>query len=155
MSSPNAPIESSIEIDAPPARVWEIVSEVRNAPQWSSQAVKVYASGGATTLGTHSFNLNKQGPVYWPTWSRVVAFEPERRIANRTGGHGTVWSFELTPTPTGGTRLVQRQEIPALLTSAVGAVTSRLPGAASGEASSGSRGPSGALRRIKSAAERG
>ena len=43
-----AAIESSIEIDAPPARIWEIVSEVRNAPQWSSQARKVFAFGPAT-----------------------------------------------------------------------------------------------------------
>ena len=41
-------IENSIEIDAPPARVWEVISEVRNATQWSSQAWKIFPLGGRT-----------------------------------------------------------------------------------------------------------
>src|SRR5699024_882326 len=112
MSSPNAPIESSIEIDAPPARVWEIVSEVRNAPQWSSQAVKVLALGGRTTAGTRSLNINKQGKLIWPTTAKVVEFEPGRRIANRVIENTSIWAFELEPTDAGGTRLVERRETP-------------------------------------------
>lgn len=44
-SEPVTTARNSIEIDAPPARVWQIVSEVRNAPQWSGQAHKVFATG--------------------------------------------------------------------------------------------------------------
>ena len=146
---------NSIEIDAPPARVWEIVSEVRNAPKWSAQAVRVLATGGPTDMGTRSLNINRQGPVFWPTTSRVVEFEPERRIANRIGGHGTVWSFDLEPTPGGGTLLSQRQDIPAALTSIAGAVAARLPGGRSDGDASRRTGPSSSLRRIKDLAERG
>ena len=116
-----------IEIDAPPARVWQIVSEVRNAPQWSSQARKVYATSGPTRLGTNSLNVNRQGPVFWPTTSRVVGFEPERRFVNRTGGHGTLWIFELEPTASGGTRLTERSEPPAALVAAVRTLSGLLP----------------------------
>lgn len=104
--------EDAIEIDAPPARVWEIVSEVRNAPQWSSQAVKVLALGGRTTAGTRSLNINKQGKLIWPTTAKVVEFEPGRRIANRVIENTSIWAFELEPTDAGGTRLVERRETP-------------------------------------------
>lgn len=107
-----AAIESSIEIDAPPARVWEIVSEVRNAPQWSDQAVKVLALGGRTKPGTLALNINKQGGFVWPTTSKVVEVEPGRRIANKVTENGTVWAFELEPTASGGTRLTERRETP-------------------------------------------
>ena len=78
-STPTRSIEDSIEIDAPPARVWEVVSEVRNATQWSSQAWKILPLGGRTTKGTWALNLNKRGPIIWPTTSRVVEFEPGER----------------------------------------------------------------------------
>src|SRR5690606_19109669 len=109
-------IESSIEIDAPPARVWEVISDVRNATQWSSQAFKVIALGGRTTKGTRALNINKRGPLFWPTTSRVVEFEPGRRFANRINENTTVWVFELEPTPSGGTRLTERREVPEGLT---------------------------------------
>ena len=169
-SEPGTPRGRSIEIDAPPARVWEIVSEVRNAPRWSSQARKVFATTGPTALGTRSFNINRQGPVFWPTTSRVVDFQPERRFANRTGGHGTQWIFELEPTPSGGTRLTERSEPPAALVAAVRRVTAALPGgrgggrgsssssssasaSASGPSATTTASPSGSLRRIKALAE--
>lgn len=163
------PRGKSIEIDAPPARVWEIVSEVRNAPQWSSQARKVFASSGPTRLGTRSLNLNQQGPVPWPTTSRVVAYEPEKLFANRTGGHGTRWIFELEPTADGGTRLTERSEPPAALVALVSTLTGLLPTgrkAAPGSSSSSSgssdagtaptatpQSPSRSLRLIKALAE--
>lgn len=164
MSSENTVvIEISIEIDATPARVWELVSEVRNAPQWSSQAAKVFATGGRTAAGTRALNINKQGPAVWPTISKVVEFEPGRRIGNRIGGHRTVWSFELEPTPSGGTKLTERQDIPAALVSIVGTVEKKIArrrpgksgsGRGSGSGSgSGRRGPSSALQRIKTLAE--
>lgn len=143
----------SIEIDVPPARVWQIVSEVRNAPQWSGQAHKVFATGGPTTAGTRSFNLNKQGPMYWPTMSRVVAFEPERTISNRIGGHRTTWTFELEPTPSGGTTLTERQEIPAAMRAVAGFIADKLSGSKSNRSAPTSRGPSSSLRHIKALAE--
>lgn len=146
------PLGSSIEIDAPPARVWEIVSDVRNAPRWSSQARKVFAGTGPTTLGTRSFNINRQGPVFWPTTSRVVDFRPERRFANRTGGHGTQWIFELESTPAGGTLLTEHSEPPAALVAVVRRLTAALPRARNRTRSSSSS-PSGSLRRIKALAE--
>lgn len=148
-------IESSIEIDAPPARVWEVVSEVRNATEWSSQAWRIFSPGGRTTKGTWAINLNKRGPIVWPTTSRVVEFEPGRRFANRINENTTVWVFELEPTPSGGTRLTERREVPDGLTFISRFLTDKLFGGQKSFTAEMDRGVSTSLQRIKALAERG
>ncbi|MBC7295084.1 MAG: SRPBCC family protein [Dietzia sp.] len=150
-----AAIESSIEIDVPPARVWEVVSEVRNAPQWSSQAHKVVALGGRTTAGTWALNINKRGPIFWPTTSRVVEFEPGRRFANRITENTTVWVFELEPTADGGTRLTERREVPNGLTFISTFLTDKVFGGQPSFTRELDRGVSTSLKRIKALVEQG
>lgn len=150
-----AAIESSIEIDAPPARVWEVVSEVRNAPQWSSQAHKVVALGGRTTAGTWALNINKRGPIFWPTTSRVVEFEPGRRFANRITENTTIWVFELEPTADGGTRLTERREVPSGLTFISTFLTDKVFGGQPSFTKELDRGVSTSLKRIKALVEQG
>lgn len=155
-SNPNAAhLENSIEIDASPARVWEIVSEVRNAPQWSSQAIKVFALGGRTTVGTRTLNINKQGKLIWPTTSRVVEFEPGRRIANRVTENTTVWAFELEPTPSGGTRLIERRETPTGTSALSNFLVSKVFGGQETFSKALDQGVSTSLQRIKALAEQG
>lgn len=146
-------IESSIEIDAPPARVWEVVSEVRNATQWSSQAVKVIALGGRTSKGTLALNINKRGPLLWPTTSRVVEFEPGRRFANRINENTSIWVFELEPTAAGGTRLTERREVPEGLTAISTILTEKLFGGQPSFVAEMGEGVSLSLQRIKSLVE--
>ena len=110
MTNPAA-LENSIDIDATPHRVWQIVGDVRNAPQWSDQAVKVLALGEPRN-GQLSLNVNKQAGLLWTTTSRIVDFQPRRRIANRILENSTVWAFELEPLDNGGTRLIERRETP-------------------------------------------
>ena len=157
MTTANTPagIESSIEIDAPPARVWEVISDVRNAPQWSSQAVKVITPGGRTTKGTWALNINKRGPVFWPTTSRVVEFEPGRRFANRISENTPIWVFELEPTANGGTRLTERREVPEGLTFISKFLTDKLFGGQPSFTSEMGEGVSLSLQRIKTLVEQG
>ena len=157
MTTANTPagIESSIEIDAPPARVWEVISDVRNAPQWSSQAVKVITPCGRTTKGTWALNINKRGPVFWPTTSRVVEFEPGRRFANRISENTTIWVFELEPTANGGTRLTERREVPEGLTFISKFLTDKLFGGQPSFTSEMGEGVSLSLQRIKTLVEQG
>lgn len=148
-------IESSIEIDAPPARVWEVVSEVRNATQWSSQAYKIIALGGRTTKGTRALNINKRGPLFWPTTSRVVEFEPGRRIANRIVENTTIWAFELEPTPSGGTRLTERRETPHGTSAVSQFLVKKVFGGQKSFTAELDEGVSTSLKRIKTLVERG
>ena len=148
-------IESSIEIDAPPARVWEVISEVRNATQWSSQAVKVIALGGRTTKGTRALNINRRGPLFWPTTSRVGAFEPGRRFGNQISENGTVWAFELEALPGARTKLTERREVPAGLSTVSKVLTDKLFGGQTSFTAEMGEGVFLSLQRIKTLIERG
>ncbi|MCL2540837.1 MAG: SRPBCC family protein [Nocardioidaceae bacterium] len=109
-------IEDSIEIDAPPAKVWSLVSDVPRMAKWSPQVVRSTVKGGEVRLGATFANLNRQGFKRWPTKGKVVRFNPPSdtetgQFAFRINENKTVWAFELEPTAT-GTRLTERRETP-------------------------------------------
>lgn len=106
-----APIEATIEIAAPPATVWALVSDLRNMARWSPQTVRSIPRGGAG-LGARFLNINRKGPLVWPTRSKVVRFEEGTEIAWRVKDNYTIWSLRLEPTADGGTRVVQTREAP-------------------------------------------
>ncbi|MCW2844511.1 MAG: hypothetical protein JWN22_2427 [Nocardioides sp.] len=106
-------LEETVEVDAPPATVWSLVSDVARMASWSPQVVKTFVRGGGPVqLGTRTLNINHLGLLVWPTQARVVRFEPHREFAIRVKDNFTIWSFTLEPTDTGGTRITQRRETP-------------------------------------------
>jgi len=107
-----APIEASIEIDAPPAKVWGLVSDPRNYPRWSPQTWKTIVRGGEVKPGAKMFNINRHKLLVWPTQAMVKVVEPEKKFAFKVRENWTIWSFELEPTTSGGTKLTQRREAP-------------------------------------------
>ncbi|HSX68427.1 SRPBCC family protein [Nocardioides sp.] len=110
----NVPVlEQSIEIAAPPAEVWALVSDLRRMPEWSPQVESVRPSAGHETigLGARVTNRNVLGELAWITHAEVVRFEGEREIAFRIEENWSVWSFTVAPSPA-GTRLTQRREAP-------------------------------------------
>ena len=103
---------ASIKIDAPPALVWALVSDVRRMAEWSPQVSSVRLKGeGGSVLGARFTNLNKQGELQWVTHGEVVRFEPDREVAFRIEENWVIWSLRLTPAGD-GTRLAQRRETP-------------------------------------------
>jgi uncharacterized protein YndB with AHSA1/START domain len=145
-------IQQSIEIAAPPATVWGIVSDLRRMGEWSPQCVRMAVLGRDVGVGTRTLNLNRDGWKRWPTTSRVVVFEPEQTLAFRVPVNRTVWTYELEPTAT-GTLLIESRRAPEgvsrLSNLAVGAA---LGGTDAFEASL-SDGIRRTLERIKVAAE--
>ncbi|MCW2814378.1 MAG: polyketide cyclase [Nocardioides sp.] len=105
-------LEASIEIDATPAQVWALVSDVPRMASWSPQVVRSTVKGGVVEKGATFRNINRQGPLFWPTAAKVVRFEPHRDFAFRVRENRTIWSFELADNATGGTTLTQRREVP-------------------------------------------
>ena len=105
-------LEETIEVAAPPATVWALVSDVARMASWSPQVVKTFVRGGPVQDGTRFFNLNRRGPLFWPTRAKVVTFEPHRELAFRIKENWTVWSFTLEPTESGGTRVSERRRAP-------------------------------------------
>ncbi|MFC6287037.1 SRPBCC family protein [Nocardioides sp. GCM10027113] len=113
-ASPSSPaadqLEQSIEITAAPAQVWALVTDLPRMAAWSPQVVRTFVKG-PVQLGTRTFNINRRGPLFWPTRAKVVRFEPHRDFAFRVKDNKTIWSFELEPTAT-GTKVTQRRETP-------------------------------------------
>ena len=104
-------LEAGVEIDTPPARVWELVSDLPRMASWSPMVLRTVVLGGPVRVGTQAINVNRRGLMVWPTRSTIVRFEPERELAFRVAENHMVWSFSLTPLEGGTrTRVVQRRE---------------------------------------------
>lgn len=149
-----APLEASIEIAAPPAEVWALVSDLRNMPRWSPQVRKTFVRGGAMQVGAKLFNINRRGLLVWPTQAIVTDYEAERRVAFKVRENWTVWSFTLEPTEDGGTRLVERREAPKGISDLSVTLTKRAFGGVEPFTEELEQGMLQTLRRIKRDAER-
>lgn len=104
-------LESSIDIDAPPERVWEIVSDLRRMGEWSPQCRRMVVFGPVRP-GTRTLNVNRKGLRVWPTTAKVVAVSPNEHLAFRVGENATTWSYTLEASSTGGTTVTERREAP-------------------------------------------
>ena len=98
-------LQAQIDIKAPAAKVWELVSDVRRMPQWSPQC-RLMKPLGPLRPGTRTLNLNRRGPLFWPTTSTVIEVIPEQKLAFKINANNAIWSYELQPIPE-GTRLVE------------------------------------------------
>ena len=103
-------LQETVEISAPPERVWSLMTDLPRMASWSPQVVRTFVRG-PVELGTRAVNLNRRGVLVWPTRSKVVRFEPHRDFAFRIKDNGVIWSFRLEPTAT-GTRVTQERETP-------------------------------------------
>lgn len=106
-------LEKSIEIAASPDEVWTVVSDLRRMSEWSPQVDSTRLSTGheRVCLGARVTNRNVQGELAWITHAEVVRFDPGHEIAFRIEENWSVWSFTVSPSPT-GTVLTQRREAP-------------------------------------------
>jgi uncharacterized protein YndB with AHSA1/START domain len=98
-------LQAQIDIDAPVATVWALVSDLRRMPQWSPQC-RVMKALGPLRQGTRTINLNRRNKMFWPTTCVVTEVIPEKKMAFQVNQNGTIWSYELEPTDA-GTRLVE------------------------------------------------
>lgn len=106
-----AELQATATINATPAKVWSLVSDLPRMAQWSPQVVKTKVFG-EVKQGARFVNLNKQGWKRWPTSAKVVRFEAEKDIAFRITENRTVWSFQLTDNGDGTTEVSHRRETP-------------------------------------------
>lgn len=103
-------LQAQIDIAAPPATVWALISDLKRMPQWSPQtrAMKLF---GPLRVGAKTVNINRRRLLVWPTSSTITVVEPERELAFRVDANGTEWSYELEPIE-GGTRVVESRRAP-------------------------------------------
>jgi uncharacterized protein YndB with AHSA1/START domain len=106
---------ASVHIDAPPEKVYAVVSDVTRMGEWSPETVKAEWIDGATgpAVGARFKGTNKSGLFRWSTKPVVVAADEGREFAFKTewrGDDSTKWSYRFEP-DAGGTKVTESFEI--------------------------------------------
>jgi uncharacterized protein YndB with AHSA1/START domain len=99
----------TVHIDAPPEKVWALVSDVTRIGEFSPETFEAEWLDGATGPAVGAkfrghVKRNQKGPVYWTTCT-VLECEPGREFAFGVGPSDeplNVWRFHLEPA-NGGT----------------------------------------------------
>ncbi|GAA4101697.1 SRPBCC family protein [Nonomuraea soli] len=105
MSEPSA--SASIEISAPPERIYELITDLARVGEWNAECVGgkwlgevKWAEPGARFVGS-----NRNGARRWRTHNTVTAAEPGRVFSYHTRAAGVldvaIWRWELTPSGDG------------------------------------------------------
>ena len=109
-------VEVRTWIDAPPARVWALVSDIELMPRTSAELQRVEWLDDVTgpCVGARFVGHSKHEALgEWSTTSHIVECEPERVFAwavEDPDNPTAVWRFELEPVE-GGTELSQRAQL--------------------------------------------
>lgn len=104
MDDPTA--QSTIEVDAPPALVYDLVTDIAGAAEWAEEADAARWLGGATgpAVGARFRGRNRHKGRRWSTTCTVTAADPGRRFAFDVSLAGVTtarWEYEIEPTGTG------------------------------------------------------
>ncbi len=103
-------VEVETHVDAPPERVWPLVSDVTRMPSMSPELQSVEWQGGATgpAVGAWFVGHSKHPAIgEWSAPSEVIEYEEPRVFAWAVGGGAdpaAIWRFTLEPDGD-GTRL--------------------------------------------------
>lgn len=146
-------LQAQIDIDAPVAQVWALVSDLRRMPEWSPQC-RLMKVLGPLRPGTRTVNLNRRGRfTFWPTTARLTEVIPEQKLAFKVDVNHAIWSYELQPTDT-GTRLVETRHAENGLGAISNAMVTAFLGGIPAFEDELVDGMHASLARIKAAAER-
>jgi uncharacterized protein YndB with AHSA1/START domain len=104
----------TVSMNAPPEKVWELVSDVTRIGEYSPETFEAEWLGGATgpAVGAHfrgHVKRNGIGPVYW-TECEVVAADPGREFTFNVVMNGkatNTWGYKLVPNSQGGTDVTE------------------------------------------------
>lgn len=127
MTEPTA--QSSIEINAPAERVYELVSDVPNVPKWAAEVDKCTWVEGADgpEVGAKFRGINENKGRRWPMTCKVTDAEPGKRFAFQVSlvVPSALWWYDIEPTETGckvteGTRRLQPKIIVDLINRLIG-----------------------------------
>ena len=146
------PLEATIEIEASPAEVWGLVSDLRNMARWSPQCVKTFLRGSG--VGAKAININRRGLLVWPTQSMIVRYEEGSEVAFRVKENYTVWSYRVEDLGGGRTRLTSRRDAPQGISDLSVGLTKVALGGVPQFTSELREGMAATLRAIKADAER-
>lgn len=110
-SHPSSDDRVSIHIDAAPADVYALVTDVAGMGRFSPECTGGRWLDGATgpAVGARFKGTNRRGAVRWSTTNEVVAAEPAEEFAFETKQSGMRWSYDLVA-DIDGTLLTESRE---------------------------------------------
>ncbi len=146
----------TVHVDAPPDRVWALVSDIRNTSRFNAETFEAEWIDGSTgpEVGARfrgHVKRNGRGPTYW-TKCTVVASDPGQEFSWVVGTpehHPMTWGYRLAPAD-GGTDITEFYDLAETL-------PLKLYWALFGKARgrTNARNMQATLERIKAAAEEG
>ena len=98
--------QMTLEMAAPPERVYGLISDVTRMGEWSPECHRCEWTDGAIgpAVGARFRGHNHIGPIRWSTTSKVVAAEPGREFAFTVvlgDREETRWRYRLEPSGAG------------------------------------------------------
>lgn len=145
-------LEESIEINADVDKVWAVVSDLKRMGEWSPQCKKMIVRGEPIGVGTRTININRRGPLVWPTTSKVVRYADRQELAFKITENRTVWSFTLEPSDN-GVVVTERREVGDSTTKLSSFLVDKVFGGATSFEAELKQGMAETLGKIKNAAE--
>lgn len=105
---------ATIHINAPPEKVYAMVTDVTRMGEWSPECRRAEWVGDATgpAVGARFKGHNKLGIMRWATTPTVKVADPGREFTFETGKPGkeqTRWTYRFTPKD-GGTEVIESFE---------------------------------------------
>lgn len=101
----------SIEVDAPPEAVYDLVTDIARTGEWSPICrAGWWRDGDGCHVGAWFVGRNEAGDQVWETESQVVAAERGREFAWLVGGRYARWGYRFEALPDGRTRLTEDWE---------------------------------------------
>lgn len=103
--------EASVTIDAPPERVWALVTDIARMGEWSPESTGGRWGRGVTgpAVGARFVGGNAHGRIRWNTHCRVTECDAPHRFAFAVTESRMTWGWRLEPDGA-GTRLTQWRE---------------------------------------------
>ena len=98
-------VEHTVEIDRPPAEVFDYMMDMANLPEWQSSAIEAHWEG-ERAAGSHIKEVRKFLGKHIESEVEVTEYEPNRRFCLKTLSGPVPFSVEHTFEPIdGGTRI--------------------------------------------------
>jgi len=106
--------QATIHINAPPEKVYAMITDVTRMGEWSPETYKCEWIEGASgpAVGARFKGSNKRGIVRWSTKPTVKVADPGKEFTFETGRPGkedTRWTYRVAPKD-GGTELTESFE---------------------------------------------
>jgi uncharacterized protein YndB with AHSA1/START domain len=106
------PVEVSMDIDAPPEVLYQLVSDLPRMGEWSPECTGVRWKRGSSgpVVGAKFKGHNRRGIRRWSADGLVVAADPNREVAwdmSVLGLKGSHWSYLIEPRAQGGCRVTE------------------------------------------------